>query len=250
MARCASIRCVLISFIFVLAIIPKSTNGAIINGDFESGDLKGYGQVGTAFVSANLVGSTSSNTALLTSGDYNDGPGADASAVETFLKIKPSGLDAVTNGAHAVSGSAIDQSFSAIKGQVLSLDWVFITSEPAPSSFNDFGFLSLNGAVQKLADTNSFLIKSPPYSFSARWGTPTQHFAYTIPESGTYLLGLGVMQVNDRDTSSHLVVDNIVLSAGVPEPGMLMLMTVCVIFCGQRRSGRRRMVSNIGREKA
>lgn len=136
-------------------------------------------------------------------------PVSDA-AIENFLG-QPSGtIDGLGNG-NATEGSAIKQTFSASAGQTVTLNWNFLTNEATPDAFfNDFAFVSVRplGGTSTLANTNS--------SFSAIGGstglnqqTGYNTFSYEIPTTGTYTLGLGVVDVEDRIVRSGLLVDNV-----------------------------------------
>ncbi|WP_299408196.1 PEP-CTERM sorting domain-containing protein [Acaryochloris sp. IP29b_bin.148] len=136
-------------------------------------------------------------------------PVSDA-ALENFVG-QPSGtIDNLGNG-DATEGSAIKQTFSASAGQTVTLDWNFLTNEATPNTlYNDFAFVSVRplGGTSTLADTNS---RFPLLGNNARFNDETGYntFSYDIPTTGTYTLGLGVVDVGDRVVNSGLLVDNV-----------------------------------------
>lgn len=136
-------------------------------------------------------------------------PVSDA-ALETFLGQTPGTIDGLGNG-NATEGSAIKQTFSASAGQTVTLNWNFLTNEFTPSTlYNDFAFVSVRplGGTSTLADTNSsFSTIGGSTGFNNQTGYNT--FSYEIPTTGTYTLGLGVVDVGDRIVNSSLLVDNV-----------------------------------------
>lgn len=130
--------------------------------------------------------------------------------LENFLG-QPSGtIDGLGNG-NATEGSAIKQNFSASAGQTVTLNWNFLTNEATPDTlYNDFAFVSVRplGGTSTLADTNS---RFPLLGNNTRFNNETGYntFSYEIPTTGTYTLGLGVVDVEDRVVSSGLLVDNV-----------------------------------------
>lgn len=131
-------------------------------------------------------------------------------ALENFLG-QPSGtIDGLGNG-NATEGSAIKQTFAASAGQTVTFDWNFLTNEATPNTpFNDFAFVSVRplGGTSTLADTNS---RFPLLGNNAQFNDETGYntFSYEIPTTGTYTLGLGVVDVGDTIVNSGLLVDNV-----------------------------------------
>ena len=136
------------------------------------------------------------------------------SSLESFLGLARGSLDRLGNG-DATSGSAIRQTFTGRAGDILTFDWNFLTNEFTPESlFNDFSFVSL-GLLSELADTRFPIFLGSPTPFNEETGFRT--FSFTIPTTGTYVLGLGVTDVEDTTVDSGLLVDNVRLTP-VPEP--------------------------------
>jgi len=198
----------LVSLISLSSILStRPAQAAIINGGFDTGDFSGWTTLGDVSVQASLQ-------ALLKTENVND----NFAELEQFLGLAPGALDTLGNG-EVFEGSSIKQSFTANAGQVLTFDWNFLTDETASNpDFNDFAFLTINNSLSELADTfSTFSTSQTPFARETGFKT----FSYTIPTTGTYTLGIGVVDVNDPGTNSGLLVDNVVLSTistPIPEP--------------------------------
>ena len=117
---------------------------------------------------------------------------------------------------------------------------------------NDYAFVTIDDTIINLADTNSFDsiffipgISAPgTASFSERTGIRGQDtFTYTFDTTGTFTVGLGVVDQGDFITSSALLIENVELTS-VPEPssgvtilGLGMAMGVSG-FCQKKLSKR------------
>jgi hypothetical protein len=191
--------------------LPKpSANPTIINGNFESNDFTGWTTIGSTSIETSEFGigpTEGSFQALLSTG----GATFSDQIIEGFLELKRRSLDKFVDE-DVIKGSAIKQTFTADAGDVLTFDWKFLTNERVQIfPFNDFSFVSING-LSELADTtfSSFMTSSTTDFFEE---TDFQTFSYTIPTTGTYTLGLGVVDVGDNSTDSGLLVDNFTLTS-------------------------------------
>ena len=185
----------------------SSSQAAIINGGFED-DFNGWETIGNTSIETSAFGSgpvEGNNQALLSTG----GNTSTDSEIEAFLGLEAGSLDSLGNG-NATAGSAIKQTFTANAGDTVSFQWNFLTNEATPTFFNDFAFVSLVG-LSELADTVSTFSLSPT-SFDEETGFQT--FSFDITTTGTYTLGLGVIDSIDLIVDSALIVDNV----SVPEP--------------------------------
>lgn len=189
-----------------LTNVLSPTHAAIINGGFETG-FNGWTTIGNTSIQS----TEGNDQALVLTGDT----AYYASDLETFLGLATGSLNDVGNG-ETSQGSAIRQTFTANAGQALSFKWDFLTSEATPSQFfNDFSFITID-SLSKLADTSSEFVPSTT-AFDKETGSQT--FSYVVPTTGTYSLGIGVIDVGDSYNSSGLLVDNVALSSTpVPEP--------------------------------
>lgn len=202
------------------------SNAANINGGFETGDFTGWSrigdtsiQTGNSFVSSPTEGVFEAflSTASVADDNFNFS-GTDAvpsSDVETFLGLKPGSLNNLGNGGvfPAIEGAAIKQTFTANAGDILSFNYNFLTDESAQSEYyNSFAFVVVNTSTNQLADTFSILNPSSTF-FNQETGF--QSFYTRLPTSGTYTLGLGIVDRGEA-FSSGLLVDN-VQTTPIPE---------------------------------
>ncbi len=200
-----------LSAVFVAA----PSQAAVMNGSFESG-LTGWTKIGTAgSISAfgDAIPTDGSHQAGLTT--YSSGVSTDS--LEGFLGLSAGSLNSLGNG-QVTGGTAIQQTFTATAGDVISLDWNFLTIEDTRNAnFNDFAFVSFSGLTE-LADTNSAFYDT---STIFRSQTGYQTTSFTVATTGTYTLSLGVVNVGDGRVPSALLVDN-VRTESVPEPASML----------------------------
>ncbi len=134
------------------------------------------------------------------------------SQLETFLGLQQGDLDGLNNGP-VMNGSAISQMITVSAGSTLSFDYNFLTNEPiVPPLYavNPFAFVTTPD-LQDFADNFSPLMNSST-SFAQETGYNT--FTATFMTAGTYLLGIGVVNVTDNMYSSGLLLDNFMLTGG------------------------------------
>jgi len=236
------------ALLVVMTVVPKA-EAVILNAGFESGDFTSWSTIGDASVVTSGFGSGPTegiDQALLTTasedGDGSNFSGTDAVSaddLETFLGLAPGSLAGLGNGT-PTEGSALKQTFSANAGDVLSFDWNFLTNENTPG-VNDFAFATIN-PLSTLADTNfSPFVSSLTSDFAQETGFRT--FTFTIPTTGTYTGGAGVVDVDDTEVTSGLLVDNFALTPStqptpvIPEPSSILLFGAGLL--GLARFGRR-----------
>jgi hypothetical protein len=237
-----------ITAIFILS--SNATYAALINSGFETGDFTGWSTIGDASVRdvtsginpiqgiysaiINVEDGEPPLTPLPNPISGNDPISGNNEVsldlIDSFLGL-PSGSSEglkIIAGPSAFgdyAGSAIKQTITASAGQIISFDYKFLTSEnPDEAFFNDFAFFSLvdsgGGFITSyLADT---FTKPLNTSGSAYYNLESDllNFSYIIPSSGTYTLGFAVVDVEDLDQHSGLLVDNI---SSVPIPPALWL---------------------------
>jgi hypothetical protein len=101
---------------------------------------------------------------------------------------------------------------------VITLKYDFLTDEIQPGAHNDFAFWELNsGAIHVFADSNSSLTPTNASNTVFSLETGYQTLTISIVTTGTYVLGLGVMDATTADNPSGLLIDNIQVTP-VPEP--------------------------------
>lgn len=218
----------LISLSGVCISVPS--HAQVINGGLETGEFDGYQTIGNTSIqlSAFSSGPAEGNfRALITNGVGS----ASTSSLEAFLELTP---ESINRG--ATEGSAIIQTFTANAGDVLTFDFNFLTNQSTlQSNFNDFSFVTINGSVSQLADTNSTFSSSPTGTFRAETGFQT--FSSTVPTTGTLTLGLGVTDMNAQTVNSGLLVDKISLQSNssliaepIPEPSSILGLLIFGAF--------------------
>lgn len=195
-----------------------SNDGQISNGGFENGDLTGWSTTGKAMLETSDFGSEPSEgeyfAALST--QFNTVPGYD---IESFLNLPYGSLKSLGKG-NIDEGSAIKTSFTAKAGDILSFDWNFMTNEKDSTLVGDnkdFGFITLNSLPYNAADTSSSF-KTSLTPFSDETGFKT--LSIEIPVTGTYTLGLGVVNVGDPIYDSAFAIDNVKLSSAYDQNEM------------------------------
>ena len=195
---------------------PEPNPNLLPNGSFETGSFANWQTIGDTSIETAAFGNQPTDgmfQALLSTGSE----AVPTSSIEAFLGLDMGSLDALGNG-EATSGSAIQQTFTANAGDILTFDWNFLTNENTPTIFNDFAFVSIS-SLSELADTTfpTFFSSLSPFDEE----TGYQPFSFTIPKSGTYSLGLGVTDVRDTAVNSGLLIDNVAV-AQVPEPSSIL----------------------------
>ena len=228
------------------ALLPLgAANAAVVNGSFEAG-LAGWATLGDVSTQA-AVGSVGSpdgaaQLALTTASSVFDddlaGVGAfnlsgtdTASAggnLETFVGLVPGDLDPDPfNAVQAYEGSAVSQTFIASAGQTLSFRFNFLSNDTLPG---DFGFVVVDGAMFKLADTTWLSAPAGTWSQQSGYGL----FTHVFSSAGPHTLAFGVADVGDFNASSALLIDAVQVSA-VPEPKTYALMLAGLALVALRR---------------
>ena len=189
----------------------------IENGGFETADFSGWETTGVASIETSDFGSGPTEgiyQALIT----NDLGAVTDTELETFLNLTPQTLDNLGNG-DVTEGSAIAQTVTVSAGTQLSFDWNYLTNEVnGDDLFNDFAFISIESEDSQIfADTFSFLDVSDTGVFSQETGFGS--FDYTFENSGTFTIGVGVVDVGDTGVSTGLLLDNFSFSGGSVIPG-------------------------------
>ena len=210
------------------ASLSVEATGFIGNGSFETGDFSNWNTIGDTSIETEDLGifpTDGTSQALITSGASDSGGSVVDSDLEEFFDLPIGSLDGLTGG-DATEGSAIKQTFTAEAGDVVSFDWNFLTNELTPNeSFNDTGFVSVNGFTFELADTSAnFSDAADVEGFSSQTGTET--LTFSIATAGTYTIGFGAVDVGDSAVDSGLAIDNInIASSNADASGIASLNT-------------------------
>jgi hypothetical protein len=191
----------------VVDITPPNGNGLSLS--FETGDFLDWSILGNTSIETVSFGvnPTEGNyQAVLTSGAGS----VTDTQLENFAGLSTGALDNLLNGKNATEGSIITQTITVNAGDTLQFDWNYFTQEGFNSFYSDSAFISISNTsmkyVEKLADTSSQLtsLSAPSYGMI----TGYQTFSYQFSQSGTFTLGVGILDAIDTAVDSALVVDN------------------------------------------
>jgi hypothetical protein len=216
------------------AATPLFSHAAVINGNFETGNLSGWSSLGSAHVETAAFGVNPTEGTydgyIETTGNFT----ALASAIVPFLGLTGSDIMALGQGA-PTNGTGISQDITVSAGDTLTFDWNFLTDELDESAtFNDFAFLTVDGSAFLLAsrNTSTFNVVSPPVGFDGQTGWSSD--SYNFASAGTFKIGFGVFNVGDSGHNSVLLLD--IVNVPVPEPGTFVLMALAlpVVFFRMR----------------
>ena len=238
------------------AVLPLEaaivTNGTFDTPDAFSDDDSGSNGDGwltstTPGVSGGAVNSILNEQGFLRTGTSSQETGhVAAGALETFFSLEGDTLETSKNGQE---GSGIAQSITVGDGDMLSFDWNFLTNENSRepgSSEPDFAFWSLVPEGTTSDEVNVLAIPSDADESASGTDfddqTGFESVSNYVLTSGTYLLGFGVVDVEDKDVNSALLIDNVQVTAAptaVPEPGSLALLGLGTVGLAWRRRRRK-----------
>ncbi len=199
--------------------VASPSYAAIINGGFDTGDFAEWTTIGNTNIETAEFGSGPTEGtygALVT----NSSGSIAVPGLETFLGLELGSLTDLGNGI-TYNGSAIKQTFTANAGDILTFDWNFLKKEEPDPIFNDFAFVSVNSLSTLASPLKSSLVPFSNVDQQFDQQTKFQSSSFTIPNTGTYALGLGVVNVTDTSGDSGLLVDNVSLKP-IPEPSSVL----------------------------
>jgi hypothetical protein len=141
--------------------------------------------------------------------------GIDITALEAFL-LQPAGSIDTYLGHANTEGSAIKRTVTVKAGDIMYVDYNFITTENIPSQW-DAALLSISGnGLTMLASTyNSDFITIAGNPGNDIYQTGYKTFTYTFLSAGTYTIGLLPLNGYDSETNSGLLVDNFRINSGL-----------------------------------
>ena len=129
-------------------------------------------------------------------------------------------------GANGTEGSGFKESFGFSAGDTLSFNYDFMTQEPTTGGAKDFAFVVLLDNVGNVVQYSVIANYANATLATSGAGNPFgnetgyQTFQLTVPTTGSYTLGFGVVDTGNAATDTNpsgLLVDNIQVTA-VPEP--------------------------------
>jgi hypothetical protein len=224
----------------VAGILSAGPAGAaIINGDFETGNLSGWTAIGAAFATGSTSVTTFDSTvwtigAAGTTMAQMNSDGAGIATIESTLGLASGSLNAFNtnpDGGSLTNGAAIYQSFTANAGDSISFAWDYVARDYVP--YNDPAFAILIGpdllaSITVLASTHGLGI---PVGTSGHSGWQT--FSQTLTQTGSYTIAFVTTNDKDEVLDSALFIDDTAGSCtpacpppvnGVPEPGSMALV--------------------------
>jgi hypothetical protein len=216
--------------------------GAVtLNSSFESGDTSDWTIVGDVSVVDSTFGVTPTDGSyqlLMTTG----GGAVTRRGTERAMGLRNRTIQNIfenqildpgeSTGSEPTEGSAIQQSFDAEVGDVLTFDWNFLTDEftaipPQPDIYTDFLWGHLEGPSSNEESVLAHVNQDPSNFFASGSSfndeTGYQTFTFTFVETGTYTLTLGVHDVEDTAFDSAGIFDNFFLRKA-PEPNTFLLV--------------------------
>lgn len=230
----ARLAAVIASVGMVASAAPAAT---IVIGDFEGALDAGWTSSGNVATRTNAfgVGSTLNNRFLelrTTTGVSTD------AALNAFFGFAANTIDGLSpNGNNVTEGSGVRLVLAVNAGDQIQFDYNFLTNEnttDAPT-FRDFAFSTIrSGAQGEVVLADVFSMTRQPTSNGGWSQTDWQTASYTFAMAGTYTLGFGVVDVQDTQVDSRLLLDNILLIQ-TPEPGTGVLVSLGLVALALRR---------------
>lgn len=238
-------------------------HAAIANGNFSAG-LAGWQTFGDAAAlsssPAGLALPLSSSTLVLStaslgsddypqaSGHYNlsgqdVGAIGSAGGLEDFVGAPIGSLhpDPVNFTSVLWEGSAARQTFTVQAGDTLSFTWNLLSTD---RDFADRAFVAIDthtaNGLQVLALGDASQALGAVSGNAALLQTGAQSFSHTFTSAGTVTLSLAVADLDAPDQTSLLTVNDVTLTAAVPEPSSAVLALLSLAAGGlfmRRRQG-------------
>jgi hypothetical protein len=214
---------------FVLA--QGAAHAAGFADDFENG-LAGWNTAGdVANVGGYIALTTASvlyeedflNGSPLPAGTFNfsgSDPLAAGGDLEDRIGVAPGALD-IDVISQAYEGSALWRELTVSTGDTLRFDWLFATSEPYADALPDYAFLFVGDQIVRIAGESD--ARFPPAISPFRRESNQSTFEYVFTQSGTFRIGVGVVDVGDFTGTSAFAIDNLSITP-VPEPSGWALM--------------------------
>lgn len=227
-------RGLLASVLSLVSFAALPVQAAITNPGFEDAPaLTGWNTHGSNVVQMDgtigVAPIDGAYQALLSTGD--GAPGASpitSGSMETILGLPSGTLDAFSLN-FTTEGSVMTQTFSANAGDILSFNWNFLTDEnPFEVDYNDYGFYTLTNVTSPIALLGDTFSSLNPLVGGFAWETGYSLVSLTLPVTGLYTLGFGIVDVGDDQVDSGLLIDGLALSGApvtaTPEPSSIALM--------------------------
>jgi VCBS repeat-containing protein len=207
------------TYVVTDALGATSSNTVTVTITGENDDPVGVADTGavTENVSPVATGNVLANDTEIDQGDTlvvanvltNGAAAVSQAALETFLGLTAGTLDTDLGAFDTDSGSAAKTTVTVNAGDTLTVTFDFATNESASDpDYNDGAFLSVDGDVFLLADTNFTL--SPvgvPSGYGLHTGLMT--YTHTFASSGTFTVGFGVVDRFADSIDSQLLLSSL-----------------------------------------
>lgn len=230
---------------WLLVLSSTSSGAVVVNGGFEdASDFSGWSRAGLTSIETNyftIAPPGGTKQALLQTGDGAEGnTGASIAELATLLNIAPADITAVAP--NAFNGSAIRQTLTVNALDTLTFDWNFLTSEGVGTP-QDTAFFS----VSRVGGTSQTFLLARPINaniafteagFKEQTGYKSLTPPFQFNLAGDYVVGFGVVNLDDARFPSGLLVDKVTLTA-VPEPTALAGLGLLGLSLAMRRRRRK-----------
>ena len=203
-------------------------------------DVRGGTEMGLDLGSAHAL--LLSTAASFTDDDAPAAIGAyNLTGTDPLLAGDPNGLEASLGlptsamGLNAYEGSSAKQTFTVNAGDVVSFDWR-LASRNSGARYDepDAAWMIWNEgsstSLTALGNTASSAMATLPNGWL---GTSWQHLSFTSNYTGQVTLGFAVADVNSFTTTSLLGIQNVAVTAAVPEPESLALVLTGLVLLGR-----------------
>jgi SdrD B-like domain/RTX calcium-binding nonapeptide repeat (4 copies)/Bacterial Ig-like domain len=201
--------------------------GTVVNGSFETGDLTGWttiGYVENKAIHGVVPPADGTRQLFMWSGIAFGVQPAQTPALESFLGVAPGTLSAVT-GTTVLQGAAVKQTVFATAGSSLTFNYNLLTGE-FPLTARDSVFVTVAGDGGAVATNNARQLRGADPSGFSFMQSGYETFAFKFPTTGTYTIGIGVVDGAGGFGSSGLLLDNVRLIGDAFPVGVLARQTV------------------------
>ncbi|MFN3887371.1 MAG: PEP-CTERM sorting domain-containing protein [Aquabacterium sp.] len=163
---------------------------------------------------------------------------ADIADLSVALGVAGSAFNDEDNGLFAYEGSALFTTLNVQAGDTLSLSWRLLgRPDNGPLPTFDAAWLLVGQNAIRLGDTATATVGQDGWL-----DTGLQQLSYSFSQAGLVRIGLVVADIGSFDGTSVLAVQNLAVTAAVPEPGSTVLaLSALGVLAGLR--ARRRSVA-------